>query len=126
MGPRTCAGTSYMNNQVKLCSTWDRYPVYTTVQDAKWQVQDSNTKKKRGWAGWRPISEDDKAKFRMKVTGTVGTEKGNNLEEIQKQIEVAAKAVDFSTRAMGHNAENQILDEVTNRENAAARSERTD
>ena len=77
----------------------------TIRRDEEGEVQ--ITKKRRGWAGWRPVSEEDKTKFKMKVTGTEGTEEGKGFEEIQKQIEVAAKAINFSTRAMRQNAETQ-------------------
>ena len=58
----------------------------------------------------------------MKVTESVGTVEG--LEEVQKQIKPASRATNFSPRALGLNAENQTLDEVINREKAAARSGR--
>ena len=60
----------------------------------------------------------------MKVTGTESTTEGQSLQKIQTQIEVAAKAVNFSRNAMRQNAEKTIPDEVTNREKAAAKSER--
>ena len=77
-------------------------------------------RKRRGWAGWRLVSEDDKAKLKMKVTGTDGTEEGQGLDEVQTQIEWAAKAVNFSTKATRQNAEKKIPEEVTLRERAAA------
>ena len=85
---------------LRIYSTWDQYFVYTTIQYAKGQVWSTSTKKKQGWAGWRLVSEDDKAKFKMKVMGTNGTEEGKGLEEIKKQIEGAAKEVNFSTRTV--------------------------
>ena len=112
-----------MHNKVKLYGAWDHYPLYTTVQDAEGQFQKSNSKKFRGWAGWRPVSEDEKAKFK-KVKGADGTEGGKSLVEIQKQIEEAAKTINYSTKVMRHNAEKETPDKVTDREKAAARSER--
>ena len=39
--------------------------------------------------------EAAKAAIKMKATGKKGIEKGNCLEEIQKQVEVAAKSITF-------------------------------
>ena len=47
---------------------------------------------------------------------------GKSPVEIQEQIEM--DTVNHSTKAMRHNAEKKTLEEVTNREKAAARSER--
>ena len=53
----------------------------------------------------------------MKVMEADGKgEAKTNLVEIQKQIEVAAKAVNHSAMAMRHNAEKKTREEVTNRE----------
>ena len=93
--------------------------MYATIQDAEGQVQ--NTRKKRGWAGWRPVREVDRARFKMKVTGADRAEEGKSFEEIQKQIQMAAKAINFSTRAVRQNAENKIPDDVTKREGARDR-----
>ena len=96
----TCTCTAYLHNEVKLCGTWDHYPVYTTIQDAEGPFQNSNSKKKRGWAGWRLVSENEKAKFKTKVMGADRTQGGKSLVEMQKQIGEAVKIINLSTRAM--------------------------
>ena len=105
LAPRMCTGTSYIHNEVKLCGAWDHHPVCSIVQDAEGQVQKSQ--KKRGWVGWKPVREEDKRKFEMKVAGAEETEAGKGLEEIQKQIEAAARAINFSKRTMRLNAEDK-------------------
>ena len=62
--PRTYTENTYIINEVKLCSTWDHYRVYTAMQDAEGQVQ--KTKKKRRREGWRPTGEKGVAKLKMR------------------------------------------------------------
>ena len=51
------------------------------------------------WASWRPVREDQKAKFKTKVMGADGTGRGKSLVEIQKQIEDAAQTINYSTKS---------------------------
>ena len=98
--------------------------MYTTFQEAKMgmsRIQRSNVDGQDGGRSARWTEQ----KFKMKVTGADGAEEGKGLDEIQEQIGVAAKAINFSTRAMRQNAENKIPYGVTTREKAAARSDRS-
>ena len=56
--------------------------------------------------------EESNIEFKKKVTGKGSECAELGLEEIHKQMEVAAKSVNFSTKAMRHNAEKKVPDEV--------------
>ena len=103
-----CTNTSNIHNEVKLCTTRDRYPVYTTRQDAGGQVQHTNTKKQ--------------TRMGRMETGQRGRQGKVQASRRSRQIECAAKAVNFSTTtARRQNAEKKIPEEVTIRERAAMR-----
>ena len=86
-------GTDIVRHEVKLCSTWDHYFDYTTIQDTEGQIQISSSQTRRRWSGWSRISEDEKVKFKNKVMGANGTETEKCLVEIQKIIEEVAKNI---------------------------------
>ena len=55
-----------MHNKVKLCSTWDHYPVYAMIQEDDGQGEFIQ-QKKEGWTGWRPYDEKARIIFQKKA-----------------------------------------------------------
>ena len=83
------SGISNIHNATTLCSTWSHDPVFATIRDEEGQSKKKTKKKPR--MSWRPLVEEAKAEFKMKRR----LEKDINLEETQKQIEVAAQQQAF-------------------------------
>ena len=50
-------------------------------------------KKKKGWTGWKPSTEDGKIEFRKMVMGANEAENRDSFPVIQKDIEEAAKSI---------------------------------
>ena len=69
------------------------------------------------------VSEEDKIKFKMKETETVGTVEVNTRRRSRRRLEQVVKAINLSTWAMRLNAEKEAPDQGTTREKAAAKSE---
>ena len=60
-----------IHNKVKLCSTWDHYPVYATIQEDEDQGH-CTQKKKEGWAGWKMHHEEARFFFKRIVVDQKG------------------------------------------------------
>ena len=53
LGPKMFLSLTYVHNKVKLCCTWDHYPVYSTMQEDNGQGYFNQ--KKKGWAGLEAV-----------------------------------------------------------------------
>ena len=73
-----------MHSKVKLCSTWDHYPVYATIQENGGQSYLTQQKKNKGWAGWKPCHEDARNEFEKTVMDKKGDAQKEGLETIQR------------------------------------------
>ena len=62
MGPKDIRSTTWYLNRVRL-RTWDHFPVITKIEGR----QLTTKKRVKGWAGWAPVSEAEKAKFQDRV-----------------------------------------------------------
>ena len=51
LGPKMETCVTCVRNEVKLCSTWDHYPVYATIQEDVGEGHFIQHKNKVGWAG---------------------------------------------------------------------------
>ena len=70
LGPKVDTCTTYILNEVKLSITWDHCPVYATIQEDYGHGYFAQQKKKKGWAGWRPSTEDAKLDSKEESDGT--------------------------------------------------------
>ena len=98
--------TCYIHNDTILCGSWDHFFLFTITRGAGGPVQ--NTQNTEFAAGSRSVNEEGKAGFKVEVMRKEGTEQGNGVEDIQKQMEVAAKSI-ISVRATRKSAQNADL-----------------
>ena len=124
LGPRTVTCTSYIHNEVKLCSTWDHRLVYAFVQE-EGHVQSANSKKRRERAGWMLVSEEGKIEFKTRVMGANGADdKKKASVRSRNRLRRRPKPSFTSRTPTRHNVEKNTPEEVATREKALPRSER--
>ena len=61
-GPEDVRSTTGYLNRVRF-RTWDHFPVITKVEGREFKTM----RRVKGWAGWAPVSEAEKAKFQELV-----------------------------------------------------------
>ena len=62
MGPRDIRSATWYLNRVSF-RTWDHFPVITKIEGRELKAK----KRIKDWAGWVPVSETEKAKFKELV-----------------------------------------------------------
>ena len=80
-GPSTCQVKCYILSETHLCGTWDRYTVNATTEDEVGQVPKKVS---------RTQEAGEKGHTRTEIS----------FEETQKQMEAAARSINFSTSAI--------------------------
>ena len=69
------------------------------AQEDEGQGHFAQSKKKKGWARWRPSNEGGKIEYKKKVMGANGAVNKDSLVETQKKKEDAAKAVSLTKKS---------------------------
>ena len=91
-GSKMDSSMACFHNKVKLCSTWDHYPVHATIQGDEEQGHCTQQKKK-GWAGWKEHYGEARKFFKRIVVDQKGDAQKEGLETMQRRKEEAAKKV---------------------------------
>ena len=124
VGPKMGSSQTEIDNKVKLCGSWDHYPVYASIQedDGRGYLIEKKKKKKKTMrcAGWRPYDKEARTDFKKSVMDQKGDVQPEDLKTIQRGIEEAAEKITHTTPDRQEEVRN-APEEVTVREGAAAR-----
>ena len=65
VAPKRALDQAYIHYDVLLWHARDHFPIYATIQEDDVKTDCTQKKKKKKWAGWRPLSDEPKLSTKM-------------------------------------------------------------
>ena len=117
VGLRDLVFTTWYLNKTRI-RTWDHFPVVVKIEERKMRVR----KRKKGWAGWTPVSEDVK-ELCLCPKGSrswCDANEVSGLEALQARLEGAVVEVKATTLASRNKNKFMVPEEIRELASVAA------